>query len=230
MSVWTVGVLCALLPTLPLYGQGFDPSLAGEVNLIRAEMATSNLALRQYTWTEHTEVLVKGKVQSTSDLACRYDASGQVVKTPVDANGEKAGGSATSKREKERRKADQQDYIDRAITLIGYYVPPDPQQLDAMVARGDASVEPSKPGQLQIRFKRYYKEGDSVVFAYDATSKVLKRVTVLSTLGSPKDPVTMDAVFETLPGGVNHLASTTLTAKTKKIEVKTRNVSYKQVN
>lgn len=229
ISTRTVGLLCALLPMRILHAQGFDPSLAGEVNLIRAEVVRSNLALRQYTWTEHTEVLVKGKVQSARDLTCRYDATGQIVKTPFSITGDKDKGSAASKRERDRRKADQQDYIDRAITLIGYYIPPDPQQLDAMLARGDASVEPSEPGKLQIRFKRYYKDGDSVIFAYDSASKALRRVTVLSDLG-PKDPVAMDAVFESLPDGVNHLASTTVTAKTKKIEVKTRNLSYKQVN
>jgi hypothetical protein len=96
-----------------------------------------------------------------------------------------------------------------------------------MLSRGDASLEKSEPGNFHIRFRDYHQRGDSMTFTYDPVSKALLRVTVLSTLGgSPKDPVIMEAVFETLPDGVNHLASTTVTAKSKKVEVKTRNVSY----
>jgi hypothetical protein len=91
---------------------------------------------------------------------------------------------------------------------------------------GDASLEQSEPGKFQIQFKEYHQRGDSITFTYDPISKALLLVTVLSTLGSPKDPVRMEAVFETLLDGVNHLASTTVTAKSRKIEVKTRNLSY----
>jgi len=66
-SSWTVGFLCALIPAWPLHAQGADAHLTDEVSKIRAEVAYSNLALRGYTWTEHTEVLVKGKLQSASD-------------------------------------------------------------------------------------------------------------------------------------------------------------------
>lgn len=213
----------------PLHAQGFDPKLAGEVNTIRAEVARSNLALRRYTWIEHTEVLVKGKLQSASDAGCRYDATGQVLKTPLAADVEDRA-NGVSKRPTVRKKADQQDYIERAISMIATYVPPNPEQLDAMLARGDASLEQSEPGKSQIRFKEYYQQGDSMTFTYHPVSKALLHVTVLSTLGKPKDPVRMEAVFETLPDGVNHLASTTVTAKSRKIEVKTRNVSYTKAN
>jgi len=71
----------------PLHAQGLDQRLADEVNAIRAEVARSNLALRGYTWTEHTEVLVKGKLQSASDAACRYDATGQIVKARKASSG-----------------------------------------------------------------------------------------------------------------------------------------------
>jgi len=228
-SSWTVGFLCALIPAWPLHAQGADAHLTDEVGKIRAEVAYSNLALRGYTWTEHTEVLVKGKLQSASDAACRYDASGQVVKTPVGNQDDEARANGLSNRPTVRKKADLQDYIERAITLIGYYVPPDPEALDAMLGRGEASLEKSAPGKSQIRFKDYHQRGDSMTFTYDPVSKALLSVTVLSTLGSPKDPVSMEAIFETLPDGVNHLGSTTVTAKTRKIEVKTRNLSYAKV-
>ncbi len=225
-----MGFMCTLFPVNPLPAQRLDSHLAGEVTSIRADLASSNLALRQYTWTEHTEVLVNGKLQFASDAACRYDATGQVVKSPLSISKDQAPANGVSKRPIVRKKAEKQDYIQRAISLIGHYFPPDPEQLDLMLARGDASLEQSEPGKSQVRFIDYYQRSDSIIFSYDPVSKALLLVTVLSTLGSPKDPVRMEAVFETLPGGVNHLGSTTLTAKSRKIEVKTRNISYTKVN
>lgn len=206
--------LCA---AFALHAQNFDPELAGEVNLIRARLAQDNTALRQYTWTERTEILEKGKVKSTREAECRYDANGQVIKTPINPD---------PKQSKIRTKSEKEDYIERAVTMIGNYVPPDPQQIDAMLARGAASVEPSAPGQLAIRFKGYYQGSDSFIVSYDPTTKMVKHVTVLTTIGGPKDPVSLEAIFETLPDGVNHMVSATVTAKTQKIEVKTRNTSY----
>jgi len=223
-------VICALHPMISLHAQGLDPHLASEVKVIRAELARSNQALRRYSWNEHTEVLVKGKSQSVTDTDCRYDAAGQVVKEPLYINEDQTRANGLSNRPTVRKKADLQDYIGRAITLIGYYVPPSPEQLDLMLARGDASLEQSEPGKSQIRFKEYHQRGDSMTFTYDPVSKALLRVTVQSTLGSPKDPVGMEAVFERLPDGVNHLASTTVTATSRKIEVKVRNLSYTRAN
>jgi hypothetical protein len=228
--LWTVGFLCALLPMCPLHAQGLDPKLTAEVAAIRAELARNTLALHRYTWTERTQVLANGEVQSSNDAGCRYDADGQVLKESLGTAIEQDKANGISKRPMVRKKADLQDYIQRTIGMMSYYVPPKPEQLDAMLARGDASLEHSEPGKSRIRFKDYYQRGDSMTFTYDPASKALLSLTVLSTLGNPKDPVTLEAVFETLPDGVNHLAATTVIAKKKKIEVKTRNVSYAKAN
>ena len=58
---------------------------------------------------------------------------------------------------------------------------------------------------------------------------MLLRATVASMLGSPKDPVTLEAVFETLPDGVNHVSSAVLTAKKRNVEVKLFNRDYRKV-
>ncbi len=39
----------------------------------------------------------------------------------------------------------------------------------------------------------------------------------------------MDAVFETLPDGTNHLASSVLNATAKKVQVKTQNSNYQKL-
>ena len=84
-------------------------------------------------------------------------------------------------------------------------------------------------GKSEIRFKPYYKQGDSLVLTYDPVSKLPLGGTIISDLGSPKDPVTVEAVFETLPDGVNHLVSATLNAKAKNVQVKATNSNYQKL-
>lgn len=212
-----------------ILAQSADPNVASEVFAVRAELARSMMALRQYTWTEHTDVLVKGDVKSSTTLLCRYDRSGNVIKTPVNVAKDGDPGSLTSNRPLVRKKADMQDYIERAVSRIHAYVPPNPEQIDHLVRTGQATLGQSPSGQKEVRFTNYFEDKDSLVFTYDPASKVLLRVNVASTLGSPKDPVTLEAVFETLLDGVNHLSSATLNAKSRKIQVKARNVMYQKL-
>jgi hypothetical protein len=209
--------------------QGVDPNLTREVAAVRAEVARSNLALRQYTWREHTEVLVKGDVKSSDALTCRFDRSGELIKTPISAEEEKRAPSGTSKRPMVRKKADMQDYIERAVSRIHKYVPPKPEQIQYLLENGFASLGQSEAGKSELRFTNYFERGDSLVFTYDSASKTLLRANIASTLGNPKDPVTLEVAFESLPDGVNHVASATLNAPSRKVQVKTRNVMYQKL-
>jgi hypothetical protein len=129
-----------------------------------------------------------------------------------------------------RKKAAMQDYIERAISLIHYYVPPNPDRITAMLQNGTASLGPSEGGKSEVRFLRYFMAGDSMVFRYDTASKALVHASIKATLGDKKDPVTLEADFGTLPDGVGRLASTTLDAKVKKVQVKTTNIDYKKIS
>jgi hypothetical protein len=224
------GLLFLLLASLGRIGaQGVDPKVVSEVTAVRAVLALNAAALRYYTWTEHTEVLVKGDLKSSSDVSCRYDSSGAITKTAIPAGEAKGPANTVSKRYVVRKKADMEDYIARAVGRIQNYAPPDPEQINHLVEQGRASLSPSAGNMSEVRFTNYFEKGDSLTFTYESVSKELLRARVVSTLGSPKDPVTMDVVFETLPDGARHISSATLNAKSKKVQVIRRNVNYEKV-
>ncbi len=222
-------LLCAGQLASGLEAQNIDPKLMREVMAVRQAVAQSNAALRQYSWTEHTQVLVGGDVKSSSQVVCRYDAAGDLTKVPIGEAKEQKPASAISKRSINRKKADMQDYIERALSAIRSYVPPKAEEMPTLLQNRNVSLGQAVGGTSEIRFKGYYRPEDSLVFTYDTESKRLLRVNVDSNLGSPKDPVTLEAVFEQLPDGLNHLSSTTLKANKKKVEVKTRNFDYRKV-
>lgn len=221
-------LFCGLRTLCPVEAQSVPPTLASEVMAVRDEVARSKQALRQYTWTEHTEVRTKGDLKASDDFLCHYDGSGSVVRTPVGKGKEEEAASAISKRHRVRKKADRQDYIERAVGMINTYVPLNPEQMRHLLQDGRASLGPPEAGKSTIRLKDYFQSGDYLIFAYDPASKALLKATVVSTLGSPKDPVSLEAVFETLPDGVTHLATATVIAPAKKVEVITRNSAYQK--
>jgi len=230
-SIAVAALLCGFLSVRCVSAQGTDPNLLREADAVRTVLANAKAALSAYTWTEYTEVLVEGKVHSTEEFTCRYNAKGEVMRT---LKGETAPegkpGSAVSNKARSRSKAAKQDYIERAISLIRYYVPPNPDRITAMLQNGTAALGASEGGKSEIRFQRYFMAGDSMVFKYDSASKALLHVTITAFLGDKKDPVTLEAGFGVLPDGVAHLDSTTLDAKVKKVQVKTRNLSYQKVS
>ena len=230
MRVHTVGslLLCSLT-SVTIFAQGFDPALMREASAVREELARSTAALRHYTWTEHTEVTMKGELRASSDTSCRYDASGQVTKTPIGKGTAEERASAISKRPIVRSKADDQDYIERAVSVIQDYMPPKPEILQRLLQNGEAVRGSTETGKSEIRFKDYFKRGDTIIFTYDPRTRMLVRVTAVTYMATPKDPVTLEAEFETLPEGINHLASTTLNANKKKVHVKTRNDNYQKM-
>jgi hypothetical protein len=221
--------MCGFCSQYGTHAQEVDPNLIREVSAVREEVARNNTALRQYTWTAVTEVSVKKDVKSSRAYEYRYDSSGQLTRRLADTGKKMEAGNAVSKQPKERRKAEMQDYIERAISRIYNYVPPNPEQIDALLRNGNASLGPSTGGTSEVRFKNYFEQGDTYVFTYDSASKVLLRANVASSLGSPKDPVTLEAVFEKLPDGVNHVSAATLNATAKKVQVKVKNVSYEKL-
>jgi hypothetical protein len=213
-----------------LHAQAANADLATEVAAVRSELARSSSGLLPYTWVEHTEVRVDGDLRSSTDLSIHFDRDGYVVRTPLSAN-PADNGNGISKRVSQRKKSEKNDYIERAVTLIQEYAPPKPDQIDHMLRSGQASLERGENGASAMRFAGYFQREDSMVFTYDPSTKVLRQVTVATTLGDDKkEPVTLVALFEPLPDGVNHMTSATLRATKKKVEVKRTNVDYRKLN
>jgi hypothetical protein len=222
-------LLGGLLLFGPISAQDPKPDVSREVAAVRADLARSYNELLKYAWTEQTEVLVGGKLKSSSASACGYDRKFQIIRTPLDPEQDKATSRQTSNRPLVRSKGEMQDYIERAISRIHDYAPPNPEVIDHLVTSGQASLAPPSGGKTEVRMTHYYQDGDSIVFTYDSASKRLLRMAVSSNLSERKDPVTLDAVFEMLPGNVNHLATAVLKAPSKKVQVNVKNVDYKKL-
>src|SRR6202043_2319203 len=87
---WTGGFLFAavvLTMVSPTFSQDAPagPDLQQKVAALKQSVAQNQQALRQYTWTEKTEMIFKGETKSTKLSQCQYGPDGGVQKNPLGA-------------------------------------------------------------------------------------------------------------------------------------------------
>ncbi len=203
--------------------------LQQKLGMVREAVAQNQAALRQYTWTEQTNILRKGEVKKTTDFRCQYAPDGTVQKTPT-------GGSAPAPEKRglrgrvvEKKKDELESYMQQAGALIKQYVPPNPQQMRVDFQAGNASLGHAGPGTVDLQFKNYLKPGDSLVLTFDTAAKALTQISVNTYMNDPSDPVSLQVNFQTLPGGPNYVAQTTLDAPAKSIQVQTTSSNYQRM-
>jgi hypothetical protein len=222
-------LLCAAALCPALAAQNLKQELQQKLATVKESVARNQAALRQYTWTEHTDILVKGEVKSTKDFICRYGPDGKVQKTPIGTPAPKKEMRGLKKKIVENKVEELTDYMERSASLIHHYMPPSPQVMQSNFQAGNATLGQAGPGRVELQFKDYLKPGDALVFRFDAETKALSKIAVRSYLNEPSDPVTLDVNFQNLPDGTNYAANTLLNAAAKNVQVKVTNSNYQKV-
>jgi hypothetical protein len=202
--------------------------LQQKVAAIKDSIAQNQASLRQYTWTAHTEISVKGEVKNQKDESCKYGPNGKVVKTLTSAPPPEKQMGRAKKRIVEKKVGEMKEYMERAGELIQHYVPPSPENLTAALKAGKADLSKNETQAVQLQFKDYYKPGDAITLEFDPATKKLRKLSVNSFLDEEKDKVTLDVGFQSLPDGTNYVADTLLRADAKQITVKVQNLDYKK--
>lgn len=240
MGAICLGVLLAQEPA----AERLDPAQAKQakadrIAALKQSLAVNQAALKQYAWTETTQIKLKGEVKKTEQKACQYGPDGKVMKTPMETPGQAAppqqqakGGKRGGRIKKEiveNKVDDMKDYMERVAALVHEYVPPDSQKIQTAQAAGNVQATPSQQVS-KITIKNYLKQGDSLELGFDTEAKKIVSYNVNSYLDKPKDDaVTLAVTFAPLPDGTNHVQQTNLHAAAKKIDVAVTNSNYKKL-
>jgi hypothetical protein len=225
----SLAAFCVAAACSQAMAQDAKQALQQKFAAVKESVARNQAALRQYSWTEHTDILLKGEVKSTKDNLCRYGADGKVQKTPIGTPAPKKEMRGMKKKIAEKKVGELTDYMDRAAALIHRYMPPSAEQMQAVFQAGNVSVGQAGPGAVQLQFRNYAKPGDSLVLSFDSASKAITKINVNSYLDDVKDAVTLEVQFQKLPDGTNYTAGTILNATAKQVQVKTSNTNYQKL-
>jgi hypothetical protein len=225
-------ITCFALACGVAFAQDASPDkkelLQQKVAAIKESIAQNQASLRQYTWTAHTEISVKGDLKNQKDEFCKYGPDGKIVKTAIGVPPPEKQMGRVKKRVVEKKVGEMKEYMERAAALIQRYVPPSPENLTAALKAGKADLSRNEAQGVQLQFKDYYKPGDSLTLEFDPATKKLTKVSVDSFLDEEKDKVTLDVRFQSLPDGTNYAADTLLRADAKQIAVKVKNLDYQK--
>jgi hypothetical protein len=209
-------------------GGGVQEKLA----MVKQSAAANQQALRHYSWVETTQISLKGEVKSVKQSSCVYGMDGKVQKTPMSAPEppQQQGGRHGRLKEKivEKKKDEMSDYMEQVKGLIGQYVPPDPNRMQQAFQAGNVSLVPS-PGTIQLVFKNYVEQGDSMTLSVNEATKKISNLNVNSYLGQAKDVVTLSVMFGTLPDGTTYPNQTVVVAQAKQIQIMSTNSDYQKL-
>src|SRR5438270_9685663 len=104
---------------------------------LKQSMAKNQAELKQYAWTETTQISLKGEVKKQEQKQCQYGPDGKVQKTPLQGanqppseqgGGRRRGNGAMKKAVVEKKVGEMKDYMERVAALVHEYVPPNPQK------------------------------------------------------------------------------------------------------
>ena len=234
--------VASALVAIPLFivsvaAQAPAPAAQDRAAALKQSLAENQKALRQYTWVETTQISLKGEVKKQEQKQVVYGADGKPKKTPLPAAAEKAapasdkgggggrrGGGRLKEAIVENKVEDMKEYMEKVAALVGEYVPPDAQKIQAAQAAGNLTAA---GGTLTV--KNYVKQGDSLSIGLDAASKKLSSYNVASYVEKPKDDVvTLTVTFALLPDGTSYPQQVLLDVKSKQIQVKVTNAGHKK--
>jgi hypothetical protein len=210
---------------------GGSPELQQKLQALKQASAENKQQLMQYQWVETTVLTYKGQDKPPKQDLCKYGSNGTVQKVPI-GQPQQPQQSGRQGRVKERvvekKKEEMQDYLQQAKSVISMYVPPDAQRMQKAFEAHNVSIVPGG-GVAQLVFKNYAQPGDQMTIAFDTAAKKIQSLNVNSYVGDPKDSISLEAQFASLPNGPNYVSQTVLNAPSKDVKVTTNNSQYSKL-
>jgi hypothetical protein len=190
--------------------------------------AENKQRLRQYQWTETTQLTLKGDAKPPTEKLCQYGPDGQVQKTPIGAPPPPPSGGRLKQRVVEKKKAEMVDYMDDVKGVLSMYVPPDPDKMQAAFQAGKLSLNPAG-NVVNLVFTDYAQPGDRMTLEFNPAIKKIISLSVNTYMGQAKDAVTLRVQMAPLPDGTSYAQQTILNATAKELVVTTTNSNYQKL-
>jgi hypothetical protein len=190
--------------------------------------AENKQRLRQYQWTETTQLTLKGDPKPATEKLCQYGPDGQVQKTPIGTPPAQPSGGRLKQRVVEKKKAEMVDYMDDVKGVLSMYVPPDPDRMQLAFQAGKLSLNPAG-NVLNLIFTDYAQPGDRMTLVFDPAIKKIISLSISTYMGQAKDAVTLQVQMAPLPDGTSYAQQTILNATAKQLLVTTTNSNYQKL-
>jgi hypothetical protein len=205
-----------------------NTELQQKVAAVKQAAAENKQKLLQYQWVETTQLTLKGDAKPPTKNSCQYGPDGKVQKTAIGPPPEQPSGGRMKQKVIAKKKAEMKDYMQDVKTVLGMYVPPDPQKMQAAYQAGKVSLNPV-PGAVNLVFTDYALPGDKMTLTFDTATKKITGLDISTYMGEEKDAVTLKVQMGSLPDGTSYEQQTILNATAKQLVVTTTNSNYQKL-
>jgi len=205
-----------------------NPEVQQKLAAAKQAAAENKQRLRQYQWTETTQITLKGDPKPATEKLCQYGPDGQVQKTPIGPPPSPPSGGRLKQRVVEKKKAEITDYMDDVKGVLSMYVPPDPDRMQLAFQAGKLSLNPAG-NVVNLIFTDYAQPGDRMTLVFDPAIKKIISLSINTYMGQAKDAVTLQVQMAPLPDGTSYAQQTILNATAKQLVVTTTNSNYQKL-
>ena len=218
-----VVILPAAVPAIPQ-----NPELQQKLAAVKQAAAENKQKLLQYQWTETTQLTLKGDAKPPTKNSCQYGPDGKVQKTAIGPPPQEPSGGKMKQKVIAKKKEEMKDYMQDVKAVLGMYVPPDPQKMQAAYQAGKVSLNPVS-GAVNLVFTDYAQPGDKMTLRFDTATKKITGLNISTYMGEEKDVVTLEVQMGSLPDGTNYEQQTVLNATAKQLVVTITNSNYQKL-
>ena len=206
-----------------------NPAIQEKLAEVKQAAAENKQKIRQYQWTETTQLTLKGDAKPPTKNLCQYGPDGKVQKTMIGTPPPPPSGGKMKQKVIANKKAEMKDYMQDVKTVLAMYVPPDPQKMQAAFQAGKVSLNPAGSA-VNLVFADYAQPGDKMTLTFDTAAKKISALKIDTYMGEEKDVVTLQVQMASLPDGTNYESQTILNATAKQLVVTTTNSDYKKLS
>ncbi|HSO74072.1 MAG TPA: hypothetical protein VLU47_04480, partial [Blastocatellia bacterium] len=216
-------VMASLAPAATLGAQDAKQKFA-------SAQKSNAAAARQYTWKSRTELKLKGESKSVKLEQVRYDANGQLQKTPIDTGApqtQQPSGGRLKQRVVAKKKEEFGELIKGLAGLVNSYAHMPQDKMQAFTQ--NAAFKPGQgqdAGKIEITGQPGIAAGDSLTLWVDKSTMLFNRISINTVYD--KEPVSVAAAYANAPG-LNYMAKATVDYPSKGVQLIVDNYEYKSV-
>lgn len=193
-----------------------------------AQQANS-AAARQYTWKSRTELKLKGESKSIKLEQVRYDANGQLQKTPLDSGAPQQQPQPSGRRLKQKivakKTAEFGEMIKGLAGLVSSYAHLPQNQMQAFIQNASFKLN-QEGGAIQITGQPGVVSGDSMSIWVDPSTMLFRRVAINTVYD--KKPVSVACTYANTSSGLNYMAKAVLDYPGEHVQVTIDNYEYER--
>ena len=205
-----------------------NSELQQKIMAVKQAAAENKQKLHQYQWVETTQLTLKGDAKPPTKNSCVYGPDGKVQKTMIGPPPPPPSGGRLKQKIIANKKEEMKDYMQDVKAVLGMYVPPDPQKIQAAYQAGKVSLNPV-PGAVNLVFTDYAQPGDKMTLSFNSATKKITSLNINTYMGEKKDAITLRVQMANLPDGTSYESQTVLNATAKQLAVTTTNSNYQRL-